>query len=107
MRYALIMTRALHARAFRSAASLIACALVTAAQAQPLRVQQINRTTTGGTVRGYVATVDLTAPGVEIVVTDPQPTGTGYDVNLVLTDTWQQTTGVTLAINANFFGTFT
>jgi uncharacterized lipoprotein YddW (UPF0748 family) len=101
------MTRALHVRAIRAAASLVACSLVTAALAQPLRVQQINRTTTGGTVRGYVATVDLTAPGVEIVVTDPLPAGTGYDANLVRTDTWQQTTGVTLAINANFFGTFT
>ena len=107
MRYAPFMTCFVRPRASLKAAVLVAFALATAAAAQPLRVQQIVRTTAGGTVRGYVATVDLTAPGVEIVVTDPLPAGTGYDANLVRTDTWQTTTGVTLAINANFFGTFT
>ncbi|MBS0198612.1 MAG: phosphodiester glycosidase family protein [Planctomycetes bacterium] len=75
------------------------------AQAQPLRVQELIRTTAGGNVRGWMATVDLTDPTVEIVVTDPLPAGSGAEANLVRTDTWQSTTGVTLAINANYFGT--
>lgn len=107
MRYALDMTGIRTLRGSMRAAILIAGLFVTGAAAQPLRVQQIVRTTAGGTVRGYVATVDLTSPGVEIVVTDPLPAGTGYDANLVRTDTWQATTGVTLAINANYFGTYT
>jgi uncharacterized lipoprotein YddW (UPF0748 family) len=81
--------------------------LALAAGAQPLRVQPIERTTTGGTVRGYVAVVDLCAPGVEVVVTAPLPAGSTVEANLVRTDTWQTSTGVTLAVNANYFATVT
>jgi uncharacterized lipoprotein YddW (UPF0748 family) len=85
----------------------IVALLIAAGQAvgQPLRVQPVERSTTGGTVRGYVAVVDLCVPGVQIVVTDPLPPGSTVEANLIRTDTWQQTTGVNLAINANYFGT--
>jgi uncharacterized lipoprotein YddW (UPF0748 family) len=73
--------------------------------AQPLRVQEVVRTTTGGTVRGFVAVVDLNDPDVDIVVTSPLPAGSGAEAQLIRTDTWQTQTGVTLAVNANFFAT--
>lgn len=85
--------------------TLFVVILAFVAGAQPLRVQELNRSTVGGTVRGWIATVDLTDPTVEIVVTDPLPPGSGGDANLLRTDTWQTQTGVTLAVNANYFGT--
>lgn len=87
-----------------AAAALVACA---AACAQPLRIQPIERTTSGGTVRGYVGVVDLLSPGVDVVVTNPLPVGSGVEANLVRTDTWRSTTGVNLAVNANYFSTLT
>jgi hypothetical protein len=81
--------------------------LASGAIAQPLRVQPIERSTPGGTVRGFVAVVDLCDPGVEIVVTSPLPGGSTVEANLIRTDTWQTSTGVTLAVNANYFATVT
>ncbi|MCX5691871.1 MAG: phosphodiester glycosidase family protein [Planctomycetota bacterium] len=91
-------------RILSAAAALMASAW---ACAQPLRIQPIERTTSGGTVRGYVGVVDLLSPGVDVVVTDPLPGGSGVEANLVRTDTWRSTTGVNLAVNANYFGTLT
>ncbi|MBL9002359.1 MAG: phosphodiester glycosidase family protein [Phycisphaerae bacterium] len=79
--------------------------VASAVYAQPLRVQELVRSTPGGTARGWIATVDLYDPSVEIVVTDPLPPGSGAEANLIRTDTWQTQSGVTLAINANFFST--
>lgn len=90
----------------RPAAACAAIFLFTSPSfAQPLRVQEVVRTTTGGTVRGFVAVVDLTDPDVDIVVTSPLPPGSGAEAQLIRTDTWQTQSGVTLAVNANYFGT--
>jgi uncharacterized lipoprotein YddW (UPF0748 family) len=91
--------------------TLIAClllALVPALRAQPVRVQELIRTTTAGSpLRGWYVSVDLTDPSVDIVVTDPLPPSTPYDANLQRTTDWQAATAVNVAINANFFSTLT
>jgi uncharacterized lipoprotein YddW (UPF0748 family) len=75
------------------------------AVAQPVRVQELVRTTTSGSpLRGWITTVDLTDPSVEIVVTGTPPQGSPGDAILNRTDLWQQSTGVNVAINANFYG---
>lgn len=77
--------------------------------AQPIIVEEIVRNTPGGLVRGYFATVDLTDPRVEVLVTSaPSPApGGGADANLVTVPTWRASVNADLAINANFFSTVT
>ena len=73
------------------------------AQAQPVLVEEVVRSTPDGRVRGFLATVDLTDPTVEIVVT---AAGTGgNEADLLRTDSWRTSVGAKLAINANYFGT--
>lgn len=71
------------------------------ASAQPIIVEDIVRETPGGRIRGFIATVDLTDPQVEIVVTGA---GSGAEANLTTTTAFRTATGSRLAINANFFG---
>jgi uncharacterized lipoprotein YddW (UPF0748 family) len=88
-----------------SLALLVALAAATSALAQ-IVVESVTRSTPGGTVRGYLAFVDLTNPRVSIRTTDAAPPGDG-DAVLTRTDNWRSTVGATLAINANYFGTLT
>lgn len=78
----------------------------TAAPPSPITVQAVDQQTEDGPVRGFVATVDLTDPRVEIVVTDPVD-GTldppEAEAVLTPTDTFVQDTGCVLGFNANFF----
>ena len=76
--------------------------LASVAAAQPVRIQALNRVTPGGTVRGYLACVDLTDPALDVVVTSP--TGTGCEATPTRTDTWRAANAINLAINANFYG---
>lgn len=80
-------------------------ALAGTAIAQPLRVQPIERALTGGTVRGFVAVIDLCDPTVELVVTPALPGGSAVEANLIRTDLWRSSNALTLAVNANFFST--
>lgn len=75
------------------------------AAANPITLTEINRTLQGRKVRGWVASVNLNDPTVQIVVTGPAPAGTAAEAVLTRTDTWQQTNGLRLAINANFYAT--
>lgn len=75
------------------------------ALANPITLTEIDRTLQGRKVRGWVASVNLNDPTVEIVVTGPAPAGTAAEATLTRTDTWQQANGLRLAINANFYAT--
>jgi len=92
-------------RVFVLLASWLVACLGGVALAQPLVVEQLTLTTTGGTARGWLAIVDLTDARIDIV-TDPQaPAGTGANGVLQATDAWRSANGCRLAINANYFGT--
>lgn len=75
------------------------------ASASPVRVDRYESMTDDGPVRGLLAWVDLSAPGVEVVVTGPAEDLRHERAKAVLTptDAWLETNGLTLAINANFF----
>ncbi|MFM1872857.1 MAG: hypothetical protein RL398_2279 [Planctomycetota bacterium] len=62
-------------------------------------------TTSGGTARGFVATIDLTDPRLEIRVTAPLAPAQSYEAVLRTTSSWHTTQGNLLSINANYFGT--
>jgi len=83
--------------------------LSTSALAQPIVVEDIVRTTPGGIARGSLATIDLTDPRVQILVTSaPSPApGGGADANLQTVPAWRTAVGADLAVNANFFSTIT
>ena len=85
----------------------LACLLPGAARAGdlPITVTEINTQQQGRRTRGFIATIDLADPRVEIVVTQPRPEADGVEAKLVRTDVWQERTKSVLAINANFFGT--
>lgn len=74
----------------------------------PVRVWSVERQTVGGVARGIVATIDLSAPGVQVIVTAPPRSARvgGRAVNAVLepVDAWAARVGADLAINANYFG---
>jgi uncharacterized lipoprotein YddW (UPF0748 family) len=90
----------------RLCASFISCVVFsTAAFAQPVQVETVTRALSGGTARGFFATVDLTDRRVELVVTAPQPPGSASDSVSTRVDTWRTNNRLALAINANFFGT--
>jgi uncharacterized lipoprotein YddW (UPF0748 family) len=76
-----------------------------AAVAQPVLIEEIIRQTPGGTVRGYLATVNLSDPSVEVVVTAPPAPGSTFEATLTRTDNWRAAVGARLAVNANFFST--
>jgi uncharacterized lipoprotein YddW (UPF0748 family) len=85
---------------YGTVAAIILVAASTAL-AQPVRIQALTRTTSGGTVKGYLACVDLFDPTLEVIVT--APTGTSCEANVQKTDTWRAAVGANLAINANFY----
>lgn len=74
---------------------------------QPLEWQTID-----GPARGFVATVGLDDPRIEVLVTgpideaSPSPGGSSPSAEAVLepTDAWARRVGAVLAVNANFFG---
>lgn len=78
------------------------------AVAQPVVVEELVRTTPGGVVRGYFATVDLQDPRVEIVTTGVNTAncaGSPTSAALTTTTSFRSTNNLALAINANFFST--
>jgi hypothetical protein len=81
--------------------------LAAALTPEPIVVTPIEFTTSEGTVRGHLATIDLRSDRLDIVVTAPlaKPDASGKtDSTLQPTDTWAAQQNLTLAINANFFG---
>ncbi len=77
-------------------------ALGSRAWAQAIIVEDILRSTPDGPIRGFIATVDLTDPTVEIVTTGP---GTGgFEADLRAVTSWRTSVGARLAVNANFYG---
>lgn len=86
------------------AIGLASCALSGPCLASPITVEEIIRITPGGTVRGLLATVDLTDPRVQIVTTGTS-TGSCGDATLTTVPNWRTAVAADLAINANFFST--
>lgn len=74
----------------------------------PFTAIQINlKNDQGDPVRGWLAKVDLTSPGLEVVVTEAleaAPEDAKTEAVLSPTDEWARTHGLVLAINANFYG---
>lgn len=72
----------------------------------PIRVERIDQTTDAGPVRGWVAEIDLTDPAVDVVVTAPLDAPPADNVEAIgrPTDAWLIDQGLTLAVNANYFG---
>jgi hypothetical protein len=96
--------------AFGALALVFVFAFISVAAAlapEPILVTPVEFATSDGTVRGHLATIDLRSDRLDIVVTaplaKPDPTGKS-DSTLIPTDTWAADLGLTLAINANFFG---
>ncbi|TVR99765.1 MAG: phosphodiester glycosidase family protein [Phycisphaerales bacterium] len=75
------------------------------ASASPVRVERYESISDDGPVRGFLAWIDLSAPGVEVVVTGPAEGLVHERAKAVLTptDAWLDEHGLTLAVNANFF----
>jgi exopolysaccharide biosynthesis protein len=71
----------------------------------PISVEAIKLTTPDGPISGYLATVDLSDPRVDVLVTAPSPVPLADDAEAMLTptDTWAESVGAVLATNANFF----
>lgn len=86
---------------------LSVCALVCVAgmACAQVTVTQSTWSTPGGTARGWIATVDLSDPRLQIKVTAPLSPPQSYEANLVATNTWHTNNGNKLSINANYFGT--
>lgn len=78
-----------------------ACASPAPAQDWPISVETISTRIQGKLVAGHIATVDLTDPRVQIVVSDGAPGGV---VTRRATDQWATDADLDLAINANYFG---
>ncbi|MEM6333075.1 MAG: phosphodiester glycosidase family protein [Planctomycetota bacterium] len=70
-----------------------------------IAVDFIERDTPDGPIRGFVARINLAAPGIDIAVTDPLDTPPADNVEGILepTDAWAKRVNATLAVNANFF----
>lgn len=85
-----------------SASALVCVAGMACAQ---VTVTQSTWSTSGGTARGWIATVDLSDPRVQIKVTAPLNPPQSYEANLVATNTWHANNANKLSINANYFGT--
>ena len=61
----------------------------------------------GEPIRGWLGKVDLSFPGLEVVVTEPLETPAEDEQTeaiLTPTDQWAREQGLTLAVNANFYG---
>ena len=79
------------------------CAATAVAGDLPIQIEPLLIETEIGPARGWAATIDLTSPEVDIVVTAPRDDATRWDATLTPTDVWAADAGVALAINANFF----
>jgi uncharacterized lipoprotein YddW (UPF0748 family) len=74
--------------------------------AQPVVVEQLTVSTTGGNCRVFLATVDLLDPRVSIRTTSALANPpVGADSTLTTVPAWRTSTGARVAINANFFAT--
>jgi Phosphodiester glycosidase len=79
---------------------------------EAIQVRPFERMTSDGPVRGMVAEVDLGDPRVSVKTTAPvvkgatsRPTGgSAVNAGLMTTDQWAKVNGVTLAVNAGYFG---
>lgn len=85
-----------------SACALCMCAGHVIAQ---ISVTQSTWSTSGGTARGWIATVDLSDPRIRVKVTAPLSPPQSYEAVLTPTDTWHTANSNKLSINANYFGT--
>ena len=85
---------------------LVLIAVLSGCAAEPIAVQPIERDSPDGPVRGYVAVVDLGDPTVGLCVTAPlaEPHPQSVEAIGKATDTWLMENGLTLAINANYYG---
>ncbi len=97
-------------RLFSVLARLAAILFVAAAPAlslaqQPLVVETLTITTPGGTARGFLASIFLQDPSVELVITGLPAAGSAGDSVLTTTPAFRTATNARLAINANFFST--
>ncbi len=86
------------------AVGAVTCAIAVPCLGTPIVVEEIVRITPGGTVRGLLATVDLTDPRVQIVTTG-STSGSCGDATLTTVPSWRTSVAADLAINANFFST--
>ncbi len=89
----------------RVVASVVVLTAASAVVAQPVVVESYEKNIRGAKIRGLTATVDLSDPQVQIVVTEPRTDGGTADALLKPTDDWRIEVGAHLAINANYFGT--
>ncbi len=74
---------------------------------EAISIKPVEVRTDAGPVRGYVATVDLASPRVEVVVTGPtrwsDDEGRPIEAVLEPTDGWARRLDVVFAMNANFY----
>lgn len=97
--------RSLFARCLEfMAASVVLCAASLPSLANPIIIEELIRSTPDGTVRGLLATVDLTDPRVQIMTTAGS-SGSCGETTLTTVPSWRTTVAADLAINANFFAT--
>ncbi|MEM7681318.1 MAG: phosphodiester glycosidase family protein [Planctomycetota bacterium] len=76
------------------------------AEQKPIEIQAVERTTDAGPLRGWIARIDLSAPGLDVVVTGPhngKPVSDAHETTLVTVEKWARKADVALAINTNFF----
>lgn len=79
-------------------------AIALSASAQPVVVEPIDLSFPAGPARGFLAEIDLTDAGVEVVSTPGTFCGNNCTVPLQRVTDWAAQNDVDLAINANFFG---
>lgn len=93
-------------KAFRRFQLLAALLLSVSFASAQFKVEPLERQTPDGPIRGLVATVDLTHPGLEVVV-GPRPDHpdrpTDHAVVLTTTEQFARDERCQLAVNANFF----
>jgi hypothetical protein len=71
----------------------------------PIRVERLEIQSESGPIRGLLATIDLSDPRVEVVVTAATPSlPPGAEATLTPVDKWMAASGCVLAINGGFFG---
>lgn len=72
----------------------------------PYTVHRIETAGDAGPIRGWVARIDLTTPGLDVMVTGQpgSPVGENCDSILEATSIWAHRRDADLAVNANFFG---
>ncbi|MEO1534669.1 MAG: phosphodiester glycosidase family protein [Planctomycetota bacterium] len=88
---------------FHAPCFVAASVLTTVVSAQPVTVEPIDLSFSGGPARGFFAEIDITDPSVEVVSTPGTFCGNACFVPLTPVTTWAAQNDVDLAINANFF----